>query len=70
MDEKTRKEYDDSWDDVGTEDERLIGLFKGRSKPTYRICWEMYRKGLGFNQQINLEETVRVNENFFIGKAA
>lgn len=69
MDEKkSKKEYDDSWDDIGTEDERLLGLFKGRTKPTYRICWEMYRKGLGFNQQINLEETVRVNENFFIGK--
>ncbi len=70
MDEKTRKEYDDSWDDVGTEDERLIGLFKGRKHPNPRITWEMYQKGLGFNNQINLDDTVRVNENFFIGKAA
>ena len=51
-----------------TEDEMLTGLFKGRNLPNYRIAWEMYRKGLDFNQQINLEETVRVNENFFVGK--
>jgi len=69
MDEKrTKKEYDDSWDDIGTEDERLIGLFKGRKHPTPRIAWEMYQKGLAFNTQINLDDTVRVNENFFIGK--
>ena len=51
-----------------SEDERLTGLFKGHSLPDYRIAWEMYRKGRDFNQQINLEDTVRVNENFFIGK--
>ena len=69
MDEKrSKKEYDDSWDDIGTEDERLLGLFKGRKEPTPRITWEMYQKGLGFNTQINLDDTVRVNENFFIGK--
>ena len=51
-----------------SEDEALLGLFKGRSKPNYKIAWEMYSKGLAFNTQINLEETVRVNENFFVGK--
>ena len=28
----------------------------------------MYERGLDFNSSINLEDTVRVNENFFIGK--
>ena len=30
--------------------------------------WKLYQKGLDFNASINLDETVRVNENFFIGK--
>jgi len=51
-----------------SEDDMLLGLFKGHKFPDYKIAWEMYRKGLDFNQQINLEETVRINENFFIGK--
>lgn len=51
-----------------TEDEELVTLFKGKRMPDHRIAWEMYEKGLSFNTQINLEETVNVNENFFIGK--
>ena len=53
---------------TNSEDKQLLGLFKGHKHPNPRIAWEMYQKGLGFNQQINLDETVRVNENFFIGK--
>lgn len=30
--------------------------------------WKLYKKGLDFNASINLDETVRVNENFFVGK--
>jgi hypothetical protein len=30
--------------------------------------WNEYLKGLSFNQQQDLDETVRTNENFFIGK--
>ena len=30
--------------------------------------WKMYERGMLFNSNINLNETVRVNENFFIGK--
>ncbi len=63
---RNTKPENDSDDDF-SEDARLLGLFKGRKLPNYRIAWEMYQKGLGFNQQINLDETVRVNENFFIG---
>ena len=63
--EEDEEELDDA--DL-TEDERLTGLFKGRKMPTYRIAWELYRKGMDFNAQLNLEETVKVNENFFVGK--
>lgn len=31
-------------------------------------AWKLYEKGVDFNASINLDETVRVNENFFIGK--
>lgn len=31
-------------------------------------AWKLYERGLDFNASINLEDTVRVNENFFIGK--
>lgn len=30
--------------------------------------WKQFSKGLDFNNQINLADTVKVNENFFIGK--
>lgn len=36
--------------------------------PTPESVNALYQKGLGFNAAIDLEDTVRVNENFFIGK--
>lgn len=36
--------------------------------PTHESVWKEYEKGLGFNTQINLYDTVETNENFFIGK--
>lgn len=36
--------------------------------PDHRIAWKKYEKCLAFNNAINLNKTVRVNENFFIGK--
>lgn len=39
---------------------------EGLLSPGY--IWKLYKKGLDFNASINLDETVRVNENFFIGK--
>ena len=45
-----------------------LGLFEGRDKPTYEIAWKFYDRGLGFNSQIKLEENVKVNRNFFVGK--
>jgi len=67
MDEYKNRKSEYSEDNL-SEDERLLGLFRGLKMPTYRIAWQMYQKGAAFNQQINLDETVRVNENFFIGK--
>ena len=45
-----------------------LGLFSGKSQPDVQSAWNCYEMGLMFNQQINLEETVRSNRNFFIGK--
>lgn len=48
--------------------EESLGLFKGKDKPDCRVAYEFYEKGLDYNRQINLTETVKNNENFFIGK--
>ena len=61
------EDYEEPEEDL-SEDEQLLSLFKGYRMPNPRIVFEMYQKGLGFNTQINLDETVQVNENFFIGK--
>jgi len=51
-----------------SEDEALIGLFNGHAKPNYKTCYQMVMKAIDYNTTINLSETVKVNENFFIGK--
>ena len=48
--------------------EESLGLFKGKDKPDHVVAYEFYEKGLKYNDQINLPETVKNNENFFIGK--
>jgi len=48
-------------------DEKL-GLFKGEDEPSVQCVWDFYQDGLKFNTQNNIEETVRANENFFVGK--
>lgn len=35
---------------------------------THETIWKQYEKGLSFNASIGLNETIRTNENFFIGK--
>lgn len=62
-------EYDElnSLEDV-SEDDQLLNLFNGKKVPDYKTTWNMYQKGLNYNQQVNLDDTVRVNRNFFIGK--
>lgn len=39
-----------------------------RNNPTAESIFKEYDSGLGFNSQINLNDTVETNENFFIGK--
>ncbi|HHT16454.1 MAG TPA: hypothetical protein GXZ77_01855 [Papillibacter sp.] len=41
---------------------------KGSGGITAESVWKEYEKGLAFKAQIGLFDTVRVNENFFIGK--
>ena len=37
-------------------------------KPDHVSVWKEYQRGLNFNTNLDLYETVRTNENFFIGK--
>ena len=48
--------------------EEKLGLFEGENEPTVEVAWTYYRRGLDFNNQINLDETVKCNRNFAIGK--
>ena len=45
-----------------------LGLFAGENKPTPLSGWDLYQKALDYNNAINLNDTVKVNENFYIGK--
>ena len=44
-----------------------LGLFRGRDRPDVETVWSFYQKGLNFNNQINLDETVKANRNFVVG---
>ena len=48
--------------------ETKLGLFKGENKPDKKVVWDFYERGLRYNNQIDLEETVRCNENFYVGR--
>lgn len=45
-----------------------LGLFGEKKYPDPHIAWSFYEKALQFNNQINLDATVKVNENMYIGK--
>ena len=45
-----------------------LGLFDGEDTPNVVSAWRAYQRGKDFNNRINLDETVKSNENFFIGK--
>lgn len=47
---------------------KALFLFGESDKPNYTSAWATYERGRDFNTQINLESTVKVNENFYIGK--
>lgn len=49
-------------------DEQKLGLFNGEEKPNVETVWSFYQRGLLFNNQINLDDTVKVNSNFVVGK--
>jgi hypothetical protein len=38
-----------------------------RTEPPERI-WDEYERGVGFKQQLNLYDTVKVNEDFYVGR--
>lgn len=46
----------------------LLGLFGESDTPDVNSAWNAYRRGLDFNEQIKLDDTVKANENFYIGK--
>ena len=48
--------------------EDKLGLFDGEDKPDVRTAWNYYEEALKFNDAIDLDDTVRANENFFVGK--
>lgn len=45
-----------------------LSLFGEKGKPDPKTAWNFYERGLQFNNQINLDETVKSNENFYVGK--
>ena len=49
-------------------DNDKLGLFNGEDMPDVQTAWDFYEDGRKFNDQINLDDTVRVNELFYIGK--
>ena len=49
-------------------DDSCLNLFGSGGKITPQIAWNFYQSGLNFNNQINLDATVKSNENFYIGK--
>lgn len=44
------------------------GLFGGEDRPASASAWALYEESERFNSAIDLYDTVRVNENFYIGK--
>ena len=45
-----------------------LGLFDGKDEPSKDVAWVMLQKAQDFNNSIKLNDTVKVNENFYIGK--
>ena len=48
--------------------ENKLGLFNGKDRPDVESAWKLYEDSESFNTAINLADTVKVNENFYIGK--
>ena len=48
--------------------DEIKGMFDGKALPDEKGGYKLYQKALQFNTSIRLNETVNVNENFYIGK--
>jgi hypothetical protein len=48
--------------------ENELGLFDGYDEPTVEWGWKAYTDGVAYNTKIKLQETVKTNENFYVGK--
>ena len=48
--------------------ENKLGLFNGKDRPDVESAWKLYEDSESFNTAINLADTVKVNENFYVGK--
>ena len=48
--------------------ENGLGLFAGKDKPTKEWGWDHYEKSVSYNSGIQLQDTVKVNENMYVGK--
>lgn len=46
----------------------IKGMFAGKELPDEKSGYGLYEKALQFNNSIRLDETVNVNENFYIGR--
>ena len=49
-------------------DEKGLGLFNGKDMPNVEWGWENYEKSVAYNTRLNLPDTVKTNENFYVGK--
>ena len=45
-----------------------LGLFDGKNEPDVLWGWRHYNESVEHNTKLNLQETVKANENFYIGK--
>lgn len=45
-----------------------LELFSSGKTPDYECGWKLYQKSVDFKTAVNLYDTVKVNENFFVGK--
>lgn len=50
------------------ENNENLELFSSGKTPTFECAWQLYQKSVDFKTAIKLYDTVKVNENMFIGK--
>ena len=49
-------------------DDKELGLFDGKEEPSVEWTWKHYDESVSYNTNLDLQETVKANENFYIGK--